>query len=481
MKINGFTIKELFLENKSLKQTIFKNMTWLSVSEFVTRLFSFFLTVFIARILGAESYGLLTFAISLTAFFSILLGFCNDSIIIRELNQRKEAKSELGTVLGFRIILGIIVFFLIIGISFFVQEAARSLVVVFASVVLVDAVSTFFKAAFRAIQKIEYVALAEVGKSISLTGAGILVLVFYPNINLISYAYLLGNITAFLIGFLGIRRLFTFPSLSFNYGIIRKYFFLSWPLALGAVLNIVYIQIDSVMMGFWGMVREVGWYQAAYKIINFVTFFGVVKIVLFPAIAQAFKKSREYFQRIINRFFELVSFIALPVMAGGFLLSKEIILFLYDDGFYPSVLAFKILIFVSGLILFTLLADAVLISGGYQKIIFYLTGSTALLNVALNFILIPKYSLYGAAIATLISYAFLFLLSFIVLKRFRLLPNLKMIFAPLLSVVVMAVFLYSGLTQQLNVISQIGIAGSLYLTVFFGVFLLKGKLMRIKN
>jgi O-antigen/teichoic acid export membrane protein len=470
----ALNLKSLFFENRSLKQTIFKNLSWFSLSELITRILSFALVIFIARILGAEDYGLLTFAISISATISVLTFFCSDSIIIREFNLKDKSSKELGSVLGLRIILGLIAFLVIIISSFFVKPEAHLLVSVFAFVVLLDAVTTYFKAIFIAVQKIEYIALIEIFKTSSLVLGGFLILFNFPNIYYISFAYLLGNIVAFIFGFLGLKKLISFPKLALNWNIYKKYFYYSLPLFLGAVLNIIYVQIDSVMMGFWGMLEEVGWYQASYKIINFFTFFAIVRVVLFPAVTNAFSQTREYFQMVVNKFFELVMFIAFPVMVGGFLLSEEIILFLYGKNFTPSILAFKILIPITGLTLFVTLVESVLTTIGRQKYVFYLTGPTAALNIVLNIVLIPRYSLYGAGVATLLSYIFLFLFSLIVLKRVRINLKLKMVVNPLLSVLVMAAFLFFA--KERHVLLQVFIGGAVYLFVFYFLFRIQKRL-----
>ncbi len=477
-------IKKLFFENKSIKQTLFKNTAWLSVSEFITRFFTISLTIFIARILGAENYGLLSFAISYTGLFSVLSDFGIQTIIIREINQKEEAKNELGAVLWLKIILGIIVLVFIIGSSFFIKNnAAQLMVVIFAAVVFINTVSSFFTAIFQAFQKMEYIAITEISKAVTLFVGGFLVLFIRPDINFIAYIYFLSAFLGFIIILFIAKRLSVLPLPVLDRKIVKKYLSLSWPLALSTVFITIYAQIDSVMMGFWGMIKEVGWYQAADKITNFVIFPGVILgTVFYPALSQAYSKGKDYFQKIIDSFSEALIFFAFPIVVGGLLLSRRIIISFYSEEFLPSILAFQILIFTSGLTLFIILINYVLNTAGHQKKIFYITGSTALLDIILNFILIPKYSLYGAAVATLISYIFLFLFGFIVLKRINIniMSSLRTIFISILAVSIMAVFLYSGTIQNINVILQVLIAGSLYSLFFFTIKTFFKKLVVLK-
>lgn len=480
MKIDWFNskTKRLFLENRSLKQIIFKNTIWLFFSEITTRVFTVILAIFIARKLGVENYGLLSFAISLTALFSVFYNFCNDSIIVRELTQNKKTKEELGAILGFRIFLGFITFFLIITATFFIENsAAVPLIIIFAGVILVDAVTSFLKNIFRAFQKIEYFAATEIGKAISLATGGFIVLFTCPNIIFIANIYLLASVFAVLIALFSVWRLSFLPPLRLDIKIAKKYFYLSWPLTLSAVFNLIYVQIDLIMMGSWGMVKEVGWYNAAYKVVNFIAITSLVRIIFFPVITQAYKKTKEYFQKIINNFLELILIFAFPIVAGGFLLSRDIILFIYHEEFIPSVLVFEILVFVSGLLLIIALLDAILVAAGRQRTIFYITGSIALLNIVLNFILIPRYSLYGAAVATLISYIFLFLLMFIAIRKIKISLNFKSVFLPFLATVSMLVFLNTVLVENLHIIVRVIFGGFVYFLIFGLIYFFSKKII----
>ena len=57
-------IRELFLENIGIRQTIFKNTFWLTAAEVVIGFLRLGLLIYVARILGATEYGKFTFAFS---------------------------------------------------------------------------------------------------------------------------------------------------------------------------------------------------------------------------------------------------------------------------------------------------------------------------------------------------------------------------------------------------------------------------------
>ena len=66
-------------------QTIFKNMSWLLISQIVASVCAFIWTVLIARYLGVNDYGILGFAISLTGILAITVDLGISSHIVRHI------------------------------------------------------------------------------------------------------------------------------------------------------------------------------------------------------------------------------------------------------------------------------------------------------------------------------------------------------------------------------------------------------------
>ena len=69
----GF-FREYFMKNRSDKQTIVKNFSWLFVGKGVSGTVSFLLMIFIARYLGVLHYGQFSFALAFTALFAATIG-----------------------------------------------------------------------------------------------------------------------------------------------------------------------------------------------------------------------------------------------------------------------------------------------------------------------------------------------------------------------------------------------------------------------
>lgn len=76
LKNQGFKsfFKNYFMKNRTEKQTIVKNFSWLFVGKTVSGTVGFLLMIFIARYLGVFHYGQFSFALAFTALFAATIG-----------------------------------------------------------------------------------------------------------------------------------------------------------------------------------------------------------------------------------------------------------------------------------------------------------------------------------------------------------------------------------------------------------------------
>lgn len=461
-------LKSFFLENQTVKQIIFKNLTWVTFSSALTKVLTLFLTIFMARILGAEGYGSIAFALAFTGFFGLFADLGITTIMIREFSKKEDIKEEFRALFWLRTFLGILSIFLIVIASLFVkEEALRLILIIFAFVFFFKSMLSFFVCFFQSLQRMEFVALVDIGDALFLFSGIALILFFSPQVILISYAYLFSSILILGVALLITRKLSFSILPKLDIAIIKKYFSMSWPLALSSVFAAVYLQFGSVVMGFWDMLEELGLYQASYRIANFVVFPAtIIAAVFYPAISKSFKEDRSQFKKINNAFFEVITFFVFPITVGGYFLADEIILFIYGESFLASVAVFKILIFASGFLLLIVFLEYVLNAIGHQKVIFYTAIFATLLNLILSIILIPRYSFNGAGMAIFFTYLLIFVSRFLFLKKISLLPSLRVIITPFLAVLAMSFFLYFTAQISLHLITKIILAGIVYLILF---------------
>lgn len=458
-------IKSLFFENKSLRQTIFKNTFWLGIGLGADRLLRLILLVYAARVLGATDYGKFTFALAFLSLIIIFSDFGLDTIVIREFAREKDKQEEFYSIISLKILLSLGAFIVILFSSFFItpDPTIQRIILILGIFSLTESFIDVLGAFFHAHQRMEYQAWTTVLQSLLMTGIGLFLLFKFPSVDNLSYSYLVASIFALIFTLV----LFHFKFLPFKIcwqkSVWRKFLSMSWPMALVGLFSNIYVNIDSAMMGYWGMLTETGWYNAAYRIVFVVIIPGALISRSFaPVLSKFFKESKEMVQKAWSQQMDLMIMFAIPLMVGGIVLAPRIIYTFYPLDFGPSVLAFQILIIMGGIIFFYRPFTDVMVASNQQKKIFWISLSGAIVNIILNFILIPKYSLYGAAGATVITYILILLLYFMYTAKLSLI-----IFAQRKSVLTFMIAITSSFLMYLVIKEPI-----IYnLNIFFSVFL----------
>lgn len=172
------------------------------------------------------------------------------------------------------------------------------------------------------------------------------------------------------------------------------------------VLNLIislYVQLNSVMLGFMSSETAVGYFTAGNRIIMIcLSLIGSITTVLLPRCSNLYEMGRiEEFSNIIKKTLRLVIALSLPLMAGMIVLANPLILLFCGEDFLPSV---PIVYWDAALILFVSLTGVLgiqaLYSMGKVDIVIWSVTTGAIINIILNIIFIPAYGATGAAMGT---------------------------------------------------------------------------------
>lgn len=181
----------------------------------------------------------------------------------------------------------------------------------------------------------------------------------------------------------------------------------------------IYVNSDTTMLGLLCGNEQVGYYAVACKAYNCVKSFlnGLVPVFMVRLSFQ-YKSCREKYDATFKYAFNLLTSITIPLAVGAFWYSKDIILLLSREEYLSAENAMKIL-FVS--IIFATLGN-LYSSGGLlqaekENTMLMATISGAILNMMLNYILIPIWGCTGAAKATLITEICIFLCLFYFFRK----------------------------------------------------------------
>jgi len=182
----------------------------------------------------------------------------------------------------------------------------------------------------------------------------------------------------------------------------KKFLRESLVMAASVVVIKIYYTFDTFMLGLMDRPEAVGWYQASYKVVLlFIGLAGMVQMAFGPAFARSSKS--ESLDSTVKLFATAQYIIA--IMATSFLvcLNQELIQILFGAGYSESIKCLAILAYSMFFVFIGTIFMAPLLFVGKHKEYLLIVSSGAIVNVVLNLVLIPKFSIDGAAIATTIS------------------------------------------------------------------------------
>ncbi len=175
------------------------------------------------------------------------------------------------------------------------------------------------------------------------------------------------------------------------------------------VLNLItsiYVNLDSVMLGFLSTTVAVGFYSSVTRLtkvlLGIVTTLGTV---LLPRLANYISNGDiGAFKNVAEKSSRFVVTIAVPMVIGLIFSAPQVIMVMCGDEFIPAIQTIQI---IAPIILFiglsNLIGLQVLYSQGKEKIVIISTLCGAIINFVLNYVLIPHFAQNGAAIATVVA------------------------------------------------------------------------------
>lgn len=458
----------------SVGRRIVKNTSALFLAQIVSSVVSLVFGVVIARVLGDTVFGKFAFALAFTEIFSIFSSLGYNTLLIREVSRDKSQVGKyVNNIFYFRLIFSFLLYGLIVIAINLLQypEDTKIAVYLLGIFQIFESLANVFKVTFRAFEKMEYEAAIII--LVHLLSLGLMMGIIYLGYGLIevSLVYVSIGLMNFLFSIALCGKKIVKLKRELDVAFLKKTIPTAVSLSMLAIFALIYVKIDTVMLSMLKGDAVVGWYNAAYYIVQgFKPLQQLMMSALFPLMAFSYVSSKEVLKKIFERSFKYLFILGLPIAVGITLLADKIIFLIYGANYENSIIALEILswdvllVFLYGCISF------LLVSIDRQHQMAFLAGCTALINIILNSLLIPTYSYVGSAVATIIAESFL-LLAYIYLsaRYFHLLPFHKIIIKPIIACSVMGLFVY--VFHDVNIIVTIPIAIVIYFSL---MFLIKG-------
>jgi O-antigen/teichoic acid export membrane protein len=396
------------IQSKGFKR-YFNNTSWLLAENILRIAIALTVGIYVARYLGPGQFGILSYAMSLVGLFSALSTLGLNSILVRKLINKPQKLNELlGTSFSLRIISSLLVFAVLVAIVLLINnDGITNVIILIIAIGLLFQSTDVIRFYFEAKVLSKYYVFSQF---VALMTISIVKLIFiYMKLPLVYFAS--ATIAEGAILALGLvivyskQQLNIFDwrfSLTEVYGLLKD----SWPLILSGVAVSVYTRIDEVMIKQMLGAESVGQYAAARRLSEAWYFVPMIICTsLFPAILNAKKKDEKLYYARLQMLYDLLVWIAVPFALIVTFAASSIVNLTYGEKFAKAGTVLSIHIWAGVSVFLGVASSQYLIAENYTRISFCRTFIGMIFNVILNIILIPKYSINGAAIATLLSYA----------------------------------------------------------------------------
>lgn len=400
-------IKSNLLDNKTTRQTVAKNTFWLTVSLVTSKVIKYSLIIYAARFLGASEYGTFNFAMSFVALFAIFADLGINTLTSREVARDKEVKVKIPAIFTLKIAISIVTFVAIAVISFLVPqtEKIKTAIWLMAAFTLINGIVNFLYNCFYGRQEMQYQAVTEIVEALVCTVLGIYFISFNPHAYSLAVAYVISAFAGVTVIAIIFKKKFgniLRPTLDTKEW--KRVLTLAWPLALSGIFATIYANIGSTILGFWKLFEQVGYYNAAQKIIALaIVPAGLIVTAFLPVLSKHSDNNTPKTQKLFDYQNIILLAIAIPMVVGGSILANGIIVHIYEEAYSPAVLALKILMLMAGVSYLSTSFSNILLTYNKQKNAFWAYFWGALINVPLNIFWIGKWGFYGAAWATVVT------------------------------------------------------------------------------
>lgn len=395
------------LRNSQAFMKFFNNSSWMFFEYLLKIISGIFVSIYIARYLGPESYGVLTYALAMVAVFMAVSRLGMDNILVRDLAKYPDrVKEYMGTAFIIMIVAAFIcIVFLLMLVSAFESDPGTKVYIFIISSGLVFQVFLIIDYNFQSQVKAKYSSIAKsVAIMVSSSVKIYLVLSDYTLLYIvISYAFDHLLIAIMLVVVHLRKREVNFVQ-GFNHSLVKPILRSAWPMVLSAVAVMLYMRVDQIMiMNIMGA-SDLGIYAAASKLFEgWVMLPYIISISLITAIVKYYEEDHSKFESLMTRLYIALIWGGVVVALITNLFSESIISFVFGKSYVEASIAFSIFMWVAIFSSINSLNARYFTIANFEKKIATRTIAALIINVIFNFIFIPVWGIEGAVMSTLLS------------------------------------------------------------------------------
>ena len=456
---------------------------WVFASMLIIFILHFFQNPIVARFLGPDGLGLFSMVTMLAGIVSLVAGFGISGAIVKYVAEYKDDKNKLHALVSSGLITmtffgmsSSIVFFILSDTlaGVFNMPSLSFLLKIYAPIFPFLLISEVIIGLFNGLREMKYYSFINTFQGV-LTFSFILAFLFIGfGVEGALVGTMLAVIASMGISAIVMRKFFHFTISNYK-KYTKKLTSFGSQLMLGNAINIINYQADTLLIAYFLTATDVGYYAAAVSLSRF--FWRVprsIQTVSSPTATEYWTKGESHsLSKMIDKSMKYSACLLLTVGLGVWFFAKEIIVFLFGQAFFPAILPLRILII--GTVLFGIFMSigGTLPAIGRPDLSLKINAIGATANAALNLLLIPRFGIAGAAVATITSLIIIATLSiYFIIKLTKVNLDTKW-YISAFTTTLLAMAAFSAYSEWINVYIFDSLILSIYVIIIFLFFLTK--------
>ncbi len=414
-------------------KTIVKGAGIVFIGLFVSKILSYLFRIFIARYFGLGDYGLFSLGLAVLSFFAtfailgLQTGVIRYTAHYRAKGDKKRVKGVITSSIKLVLPASVIMSFLMLisspylAINVFKEPELVNVLLILSLSIPFSALFAVLVSVFTGFKQIKYKVCSE---SFFINLAKLVFIIAFGawgfGVVGIAWAWTIATILALMLSAYFLKKVYPiFRTKVVSIPMKKELLSYSLPLLFTASMSFFVLWTDTLMLGYFKNVSDVGIYNAAMPTAQLLIMFPNALAALFlPIITELHAKNKIVeLKKVYKTVTRWTFYINFPMFLLLVFFSRQVLNLLFGPEYITGYIP---LIILSMGLMFRKSVQSVRILEMLKKTrnILYIVILTTVLNVSLNYLLIPLYGMRGAAIATMVTYVAAFFLYFFFSYRF---------------------------------------------------------------
>ncbi len=303
------------VEKMNFLTRFFQNVSALLIGQVIAFIFGFFQLIYLARVLGPESFGLMNYALVIMSYVTVFSSLGLPLAGTRKIAHDRGFKSILfWNIISIRLTLSVVLILITIPVLFVMNNQLSDVIIQFLFLLTVIPTILIPDWIYNGLEKM---AINSLVKVIIACSAFFLSLVFVHTSDDLILVPLIQGFSLFIavtIGYIPIHHEILSKPVEIKPERWPKCISSSLSIGISGILSVIIANIDTFILGFLVSSLEIGYYTASSRITNsFITIMGLIFISIFPALCRSLGNKPTIFSSLSSIIISWIFFLEIPV------------------------------------------------------------------------------------------------------------------------------------------------------------------------